>query len=267
MRLDAVGSVVVRSVVMRYVVLGVLACAIATVGTEAQEPNLVRVATDATWPPMEYIDRHRRLVGFDIDLINEIASRAGFRVEFENVSWEGIFAGLLADRYDMIASSVTILPERAEVMLFSRPYFEAAQYLVVRNERGDVRTLADLTGEEVGAQIATTGARLVDRTPGVTVRSYDDLGLAVEDLAQGRLGGIVADVAIVEYFVLGNDRYGDRLMVVGRPYAIERYGFAIRIDRPDLKAKIDAALGAIERDGTMARLRRRWFEHTGFSTP
>ena len=257
----------IRSGVMKYVVLSVLACVLATTGTGAQDSGLVRVATDATWPPMEYIDQHRQLVGFDIDLVHEIASRAGFRVEFESVSWEGIFAGLLADRYDMIASSVTILPERAEVMLFSRPYFEAAQYLVVRKERDDVRTIEDLAGEEVGAQIATTGARLIDRTPGVTVRSYDDLGLAVEDLAQGRLGGIVADVAIVEYFVLGNDRYGDRLMVVGRPYAIEQYGFAIRIDRPDLKTKIDTALRAIERDGTMARLRRRWFEHTDFATP
>ena len=257
----------VRSIAMKTAILGVLACAIVTAGTGAQDFGLVRVATDATWPPMEYIDQHRRLVGFDIDLVHEIASRAGFRVEFESVSWEGIFAGLLADQYDMIASSVTILPERAEVMLFSRPYFDAAQYLVVRKERDDVRTIEDLAGEEVGAQIATTGARLVDQTPGVTVRSYDDLGLAVEDLAQGRLGGIVADVAIVEYFVLGNDRYGDRLMVVGRPYAIEQYGFAIRIDRPDLKTKIDTALRAIERDGTMARLRRRWFEHTDFATP
>ena len=114
MRLDAVGSVVV---VMRYVALGVLACAIATVGTEAQEPDLVRVATDATWPPMEYIDRHRRLVGFDIDLINEIASRAGFRVEFENVAFDALvlWLGDLSRSYrmDVQAGSLSV-PPRAE---------------------------------------------------------------------------------------------------------------------------------------------------------
>ena len=256
-----------QSVPMKNRLWGLLVCAVVATGIGAQDLGTVRVATDATWPPMQYIDQNRRLVGFDIDLMNEIATRAGFRVEFENVSWEGIFAGLLADRYDMIASSVTILPEREEVMLFSRPYFDAAQYLVVRQGRERVQTIADLQGEEVGAQIATTGARLIAQTPGVTVRSYDDLGLAVEDLAQGRLGGIVADVAIIEYFVLGNDRYGDRLTVVGRPYAVEHYGFAVRMDRPELKAAIDEALLQIENDGTMAQLRRRWFVHTDFSTP
>lgn len=224
----------------------------------------VRVATDSTWPPMEYINEDRELVGFDIDLLREIGLRAGFQPVFETVAWDGIFAGLSAGRYDMIASSVTLLPERRRSMLFSEPYFLAAQYLVVRREdAAGVTELADLRGGSVGAQIATTGSRLIAETDGLRLRSYDDLGLAVEDLANGRLDGIVADVAIVEFFVLSNDRYGSRLQVVGDPYAIEPYAFAIRMDRPDLRDRVDRGLASVRADGTLERIQAFWFDGIG----
>jgi len=221
----------------------------------------VSVATDSTWPPMEYINRDRQLVGFDIDLLREIGRRAGFQPVFETVAWDGIFAGLAARQYDMIASSVTVLEERKRAMLFSQPYFDAAQHIVVRRENYGIQELEELAGQAVGAQIATTGARIVAETPGVRVRAYDDLGLAVEDLAAGRLAAIVADVAIVEYFVLGNERYADELTVTGPPYATEEYAFAIRRDQPELRDRINAALADVQRDGTLARIRTFWFDH------
>lgn len=221
----------------------------------------VSVATDSTWPPMEYINRDRELVGFDIDLLREIGLRAGFQPVFRTVAWDGIFAGLAARQYDMIASSVTLLEERRRAMRFSEPYFKAAQYLVVRTEDADaVDEIADLAGGSVGAQIATTGSRLVAETPGVRLRSYDDLGLAVEDLATGRLAGIVADSAIVQYFVLSNDRYEDALAIAGEPYAREDYAFAIRLDRPDLQRRVNRGLQEVREDGTLERIRRFWFD-------
>jgi polar amino acid transport system substrate-binding protein len=219
----------------------------------------VAVATDSTWPPMEYINRERQLVGFDIDLLREVGRRAGFRPDFVTVAWDGIFAGLAAGQYQIIASSVTLLEERRATMLFSDPYFEAAQYLLIGADATGVDEIADLAGGSVGAQIATTGARIVSGTPGVTLRSYDDLGLAVEDLAAGRLDGVVADTAIVHYFVLSNPRYREILRVATRPYAVEEYAFAIHPERDDLKNAINAALREITADGTLRRIRDFWF--------
>ena len=224
-----------------------------------QELPSVRVATDSTWPPMEYINREGELVGFDIDLLREIGLRGGFRPEFVTVPWDGIFAGLIAGQYQMIASSVTLLEERARVMRFSRPYFTAEQFLVVASGRTEVEQIEGLVGEDVGAQIGTTGARVVNNAEGVGLRAYDDLGLAVEDLAQGRLGGIVADAAIVEYFVLANERYGDLLRVAGSAYTVEQYAFAIAIDALDLHDRVDRGLADVHRDGTLRRLREFWF--------
>jgi polar amino acid transport system substrate-binding protein len=210
---------------------------------------------------MEYINRDRELVGFDIDLLREIGLRAGFRPVFETVAWDGIFAGLAARQYDMIASSVTLLEERKRAMLFSEPYFEAAQHIVVREEDAGIQELGELSGQAVGAQIATTGSRLVAATPGVELRAYDDLGLAVEDLATGRLAAIVADMAIVEYFVLGNERYAEDLSVTGPPYAVEDYAFAVRLDRPELRDAINQGLQEVREDGTLEALRDFWFQH------
>lgn len=221
----------------------------------------ISVATDSTWPPMEYINRDRELVGFDIDLLREIGLRRGFRPVFETVAWDGIFAGLAANQYVMIASSVTLLEERKRAMLFSEPYFEAAQHIVVQKEAVGIQDLEELAGESVGAQIATTGSRLVAATPGVELRAYDDLGLAVEDLATGRLAAIVADVAIVEYFVLGNERYAQELAVTGPPYAMEDYAFAIRRDHPQLRDTINAGLAEVRNDGTLSEIREFWFEY------
>ncbi len=220
---------------------------------------VVSVATDSTWPPMEYINREGELVGFDIDLLREIGRRSGFHPVFTTVPWDGIFAGLMAGHYEMIASSVTLLEERKRVMRFSRPYFRAAQFLLVPRENDDARSLSDLAGMDVGAQIGTTGSRLVAATPDVTVRSYDDLGLAVEDLAQGKLGGVVADTAIIQYFVLSHPRYRDILRVAGSPYAVEEYAFAIDMEREELQEAIDRALESIIADGTLKRLLEYWF--------
>src|SRR5208337_687608 len=79
----------------------------------------VIIATDATWPPMEYVDEHKNIVGFDIDLLKAVAKEAGFEVEFVNTAWDGIFAGLAANKYDAVVSSVTITEERKNAMDFS----------------------------------------------------------------------------------------------------------------------------------------------------
>ncbi len=207
---------------------------------------------------MEYIDAAGNLVGFDIDLFTAIADRAGFEVEFVPVAWDGIFAGLIAGQYDVIVSSVTILPERRRQMHFSRPYFVAAQYLLVPADDTITQDISDLVGGEVGAEIGTTGAEFVRSQPGVTLRAYDDLGLALQDVTAGRIAGVVADSAIVAHYVFQSEGYAGRLRIAGDAYTSEAYGFAIRRDRPDLRDAIDDALAEIIADGTWQRLHRKW---------
>ena len=181
----------------------------------AKKPTKIVVATDATWPPMEYIDENKNIVGFDIDLVNEIAKAGGFEVEFKNTAWDGIFAGLATGNYQVIASSVTITEERKATMDFSEPYVNAGQVLVVRKETTGVNSLADMIGKKVGAQIGTTGAIEISKVSGVELKTYDEIWLAFEDLVNGNIDGVVADSPIAANFALQNPSYKDRLMIAG----------------------------------------------------
>ncbi len=216
------------------------------------------VATDATWPPMEFVDEKQNIVGFDIDLIKAVAAKAGLKVEIKNQAWDGIFGGLAAKKYDAVISSVTITEERKQTMAFSDPYINAGQVLVVRAKTANVSTLKDLKGKKVGAQIGTTGAAEISKVAGLELKNYDELGLAIEDLYSGRIDGVVCDTPIAADFVLQNARYKNALKIVGKPFTEEYYGIAVNKDNPELLKKINAALAALKADGSLEALEKKW---------
>ena len=224
---------------------------------QREETTRITVASDATWPPMEFMNTNQEIVGFDIDLINAVADAAGFEVEIRNTAWDGIFAGLANGDYDAVISSVTITEERQRTLDFSTPYINAGQVLIVRRDTA-VGGLADLVGEAVGAQIGTTGAFEIEKVDGVELRTYDELGLAIEDLAQGRIAGVVADTPIAADFALQNETYNDVLQIVGEPFTEEYYGIAVRKGNNEVLDLINAGLEVVLNDGTIEELEETW---------
>jgi polar amino acid transport system substrate-binding protein len=216
------------------------------------------IATDATWPPMEMVDENKQIVGFDIDLMNAAAKAGGFTVEFKNTAWDGIFAGLAAGEYDAVMSSVTITDERKESMDFSVPYINAGQILVVPQATSGVTTLADLKGKSVGAQIGTTGSFEVDKVPGVELRTYDEIGLAFEDLANGRIAAVVADTPVAADFALMNPNYKGRLKIVGKPFTEEYYGVAVQKGDTKVLDAINKGLKAVLNTDTYKKIEDKW---------
>jgi polar amino acid transport system substrate-binding protein len=227
-------------------------------GPQEDGPEEITVGTDATWPPMEFINADKELVGFDIDLMNRIAEEAGFEVEFQNTAWDGIFAGLGAGEYDAVISSVTITEERQETMDFSEPYVDAGQVLIVRQETEGVTTLDDLEGEPVGAQIGTTGAIAVQDHGGPELQTYDEIGLAVADLANGRIEAAVADTPVAANYALQNEEYSDTLEIVGEPFTDEQYGIAVQKGNDAVLEVINEGLRAAKEDGYIEELENKW---------
>jgi len=216
------------------------------------------VATDATWPPMEFVNRDKEIVGFDIDLMRAAAKAGGFNVEFKNTAWDGIFAGLANGDYDAVISSVTITDERQKTMDFSVPYINAGQVLIVPKSTTGVTTLQDLKGKAVGAQIGTTGAIEINKVSGVELRTYDELGLAIEDLANGRIAGVVADTPIAANYALQNDNYKDRLKIVGEPFTNELYGVAVKKGNTEVLDMVNKGLKAVLDAGKDKELKDKW---------
>ena len=215
------------------------------------------VATDATWPPMEMVDANKQIVGLDIDYLTAVAKEAGFAVTFKNTAWDGIFAGLEAGQYDIIASSVTITEERRKKYDFSAPYIDIGQILVVPKAE-TAATLAAMKGKKVGAQIGTTGAFEIKKVEGVEPKSYDEIGLAFEDMAAGRIAGVVCDEPVAVQFALQKAEYKEKFKIVGSPFTTEAYGFVVRKGDAALLDLLNKGIAAVKAKKLDEQLRAKW---------
>ena len=216
------------------------------------------VATDATWPPMEFLNADKEIVGYDIDLMRAIAEAAGFEVEFANTAWDGIFAGLGTNEYDAVISSVTITEERKATMDFSDSYINAGQVLIVAQSLSGVTSLDDMVGMTVGAQLGTTGAFAVEDAAGVELATFDELGLAIAALANGQIAGVVADTPIAADYVLQNAEYSGSLKIVGEPFTDEYYGVAVKKGNSEVLDLINKGLAEVLASNIPSQLEEKW---------
>lgn len=222
----------------------------------AAEKTIV-FASDATWPPMEFVDENKNLVGYAIDMVYAIAKEGGFKAEIKNTAWDGIFAGLAARKYDAIASSVSITDDRKKSMDFSEPYYTVRQALIVRKD-SNAATLADLKGQKVGGQIGTTGYFTIKNDKNLEAKSYDEIGLAMEDLNVGRLAAVVCDDPVAADYAL--KRYQDTLKIVQvmESGKAEQYGFAVNKGNDEVLALINKGLAIVKEKGIDIELQKKW---------
>ncbi|MGO9412548.1 MAG: basic amino acid ABC transporter substrate-binding protein [Spirochaetia bacterium] len=242
--------------VLMLALLGVVACG-------PKQPSKIIIASDATFPPMEMVDENKAIVGFDVDLMNAAAKAGGFAVEFKNTAWDGIFAGLDAGKYDAVMSSVTITDDRKKTMDFSVPYINAGQVVVVKSEVNNVTVLADLKGKTVGCQIGTTGAFAIDKEKEVdkiTEKTYDEIGLAFEDLVNGRIAGVVIDSPVAANYALQNPNYKGKLKIVGEPFTQEFYGVAVKKGNAKVLDVINAGLKKVIDTDEYKALEQKWLK-------
>ena len=158
--------------------------------------KVLKVGTDATYPPMETIDEATgEIVGFDVDVMNAICSEINCEPEFVNTAWDGIFAALQQGELDVVISGVSITDERDKVMDFSDPYLVVSQAILLRVEDGGL-TIEDFQAgrRKLAAQTATTNAKLAEELVGRDkVSLYDSFAGAILALQNADVDGVVLD--------------------------------------------------------------------------
>jgi polar amino acid transport system substrate-binding protein len=244
-----------RSLLSIVIILVAASLLISACGGSSQK---VRVATDATWPPFESVDEQSKaIVGFDIDLMNAIAKAGGFEVEYVNVPWDSLLAGMAQCQYDASISAMTITEERKQSFSFSDPYFEAGQIVSVQIGNTDITGKDSLVGKRVGVQNGTTGDIEVQKMTGVERTPYDDIALAFQDLMNGQVDAVVADNPLALGYVGKN---ADKLKIVGSVFTDEYYGIAVCKTNADLLNKINKGLAKVKADGVIDELTKKWIE-------
>ncbi|WP_295641067.1 basic amino acid ABC transporter substrate-binding protein [uncultured Mailhella sp.] len=216
------------------------------------------VATNPEWPPMEFLDDNKNIIGYDVDMFKAVAAEAGMEAEFKMTAWDGIFAGIAAGNYDVIASAVTITPERQRAFAFTVPYYDVQQIVVLR--KGDSATgFADLKGKVIGGQIGTTGIFVAQKSGvDMTIREYDNVGLAMQDLLNSRIDAVVCDSPVALYYANQKEGFADQLTVAFRTEATESFGFVVRKDRKDLVERLNKGIEAVRAKGIEAKLIHKW---------
>jgi polar amino acid transport system substrate-binding protein len=218
-------------------------------------------AVDATWPPMEFVNQDKEMVGYSIDYMTAAGKLAGFEPVFKNVAWDGIFAGLAGGNYDAICSSVSITEERKKAMDFSEPYYKVRQALVVPKD-SDSERIGELEGRKVGAQIGTTGYFAIKEAGGVVPQSYDEIGLAMQDLLNGNISGVVCDDPVAANYAKQKENFREVLKIGSliETGDAEYYGIAVRKGSGDLLELINEGISKVKQKGIDEELKKKWIQ-------
>jgi polar amino acid transport system substrate-binding protein len=222
----------------------------------AEASNVLLVGTDATFPPFESLDAPRRqIVGFDIDLMNAIAKRAGLQIQIVGTRYGELLRGVASCEYAAGISAIPITEDLKTQMLFSDPYFVNGQVVVVKKGNITITGRESLAGMSVGAQRNTNSLLELSQMDGLLQHDYPTADFAFQDLAEGLIDAVVADKLLALSYVSVKP---NNLKIVGEPFATESYGIAICSQQAELLTKVNEGLAKIKADGTLRKLERRW---------
>ena len=235
-------------------------CALAMMTGTAQAQDL-RIAFDVPYEPFEYRDDNGELTGFEVELATAMCEELQANCEFVIQAWDGMIPGLLARKFDLIMSSMSITPERAERVLFSEPYYNTPGGWFGPNDFStDVTDMDAMKGKTVGVQRGTTMDTYVTENMGgiVEIKRYTTADDMVLDLEGQRLDVVFVDYPVGEQTVLSKDGFKEG----GEPVKLgEGVGVAMRKRDADLADEVNAALRTLKEDGTYDTIMKKYFNY------
>lgn len=224
-------------------------------------PGTLRVGTYFVNPPFEYVSGGQR-IGFEVDLMNEIAARLSLAPVFVDTQWETILQEMQAGRYDCIVGGITITPARQRLLAWSTPYMTTTLSLVVNGRRSpNLRSMADFRNASVGVQAATTDYDIAIRMQrkgeigSVKVYPFARIQDAMVDLAAGRITAVMKVYPVAAWLARQTPGLVIAVQVPDDPQPL---GIGFRHDQPDLLAAVNRILADLQRDGGYVRLAQKW---------
>jgi polar amino acid transport system substrate-binding protein len=207
--------------------------------------------------PWEFQDASGKVVGFEVDLMSEVAKRLGMEIKFTNIPFQGLFAAVQSGQIDAAVSSITITKKRLESVSFAQPYYDSDQSLTVKADSG-ITGLAGMEGKTVGVDTGSTGDMWTTENQAATkigtINKYEGLAPAMLDLEAGRIDGYISDIPALLYYVKDKPQF----KVVERIKTTEQYSVMFAKDSP-LAAKVNDAITEMKKDGTLAKIHETWF--------
>ena len=223
--------------------------------SDVQKAGVLNVATDDTYPPLEWND-NGTIKGYDIDLMDEIASRLGVEAEFMSIKWDGLLTGLSVNQYDAVISSMNITPGRLEEANFVE-YMQWLQVIVMSPDANPVSTLEELEGKRIAVQVSTTSEEMANSVKDAQVSSFESFDTTFMELKNGRCDAIIIDEPVGMYY----QKLEPSLFVItGTAGERAPVGIALKKGANALTDAIQEAMDDIKEDGTADRIYDKWFK-------
>jgi polar amino acid transport system substrate-binding protein len=237
-----------------FLLASLAALAFGAANVHAQD-NVLRVGTDATFPPMEFVDNGKR-TGFDIELVEAIGKAMGKQVEWVDIDFKGLIPGLISKRFDMAVSAIYITDERKKVVDFTEPYYAGGLVVMVKDNNTTIKKLTDLDGKKVSVQVGTKSvAYLTEKYPKVQRVEVEKNQEMFNLVDIGRADAAVTGKPAAYQYV----RTRPGLRVLEEQLTTEEYGMALRRDTPELTKAVNGAIAKLKADGTYAAIVKKWF--------
>ncbi|MBO9600185.1 MAG: amino acid ABC transporter substrate-binding protein, partial [Cohnella sp.] len=216
----------------------------------------LRIGTEGTYAPFTYHDASGKLTGFDVEIAEEISKRLGVKAEFVETQWDGIIAGLEADRFDAIFNEVSIREDRLEKYDFTEPYIVSKAVLLVRGDNTDIKKLADLKGKK-SAQSLTSNLADIARANGAEIVSVDGFNQAIDLLMSRRVDATINDN--LSYLDLKKQKPDISLKVVDETSEASRSAAMLLKGNEPLAEAMNKALADMQSDGAYLRISDKYF--------
>lgn len=225
---------------------------------QIKERGSIIVAMEGTWAPWTYHDEDDNLVGYDVEVAQNIAEKLGVEVEFIEGAWDGLLAGLDAGRYDIMVNGVGVTEERAEKYNFSTPYAYNKTAVIVRGDYDEISSMEDLKGKRTANTITSTYASQPEAY-GATVTGVDDLNQTIELLLSKRIDATLnAEVVFNDY---KKEHPDSNIKIATYSDQVEEIAIPIRKgdDTVTLLEAVNDALDEMANDGTLTELSEKYF--------
>ena len=209
------------------------------------------VGMEPGFMPFEMQTAKGDYVGFDVSMMRAFAKHLGVEVKFVSTKWDGIIPGLMARKYDLIVSGMTITPERSKVVLFSEPYYKAGLKVLIKPELAkEVRSLKDLDQKKytIAVKLGTTGDLFASKTiKNAKIRKLDTEADAAQSVLLKKVDGFIYDKPYLELY---SAKKGQKVALLPDNVSDESFGVAARRKDRRLIGEFNTFLGKWKADKT-----------------
>ncbi len=237
----------------------IVAMAVGLASTPVLAQGTVSAVTDPSFVPFEMMDKETgEMVGFDMDILHEVAERAGFEVDLRTMDFNGIIPAVQTGNADLAIAGITITEEREKIVDFSDPYYDSGLRILVPANNDAVSELSDLQGKRIGTKIGSTSYDYLQKNLGdnAEIKPYPGSADMYLALMGGSVDAVFYDAPNVGYFA--KTKGEGRAKVVGPLYEGQQYGIAFNAGSEWLEPT-NEALASMKEDGTYDEIYTKWF--------